>query len=82
MLELKSMNPTDLPRPVSIGKFSSLQVGSFLCYTSGMPFFEEQVQRMAGFSILRHRICMHMPAVEKIAYSMRIPKTGTKMLFH
>jgi hypothetical protein len=69
-----------LHQPVSIGKFSrlsrmilaSLQEGSFLCYAPGMPFFEEQVGKMARFTVMRHRISMHMPEVEQIAYSTRI----------
>jgi hypothetical protein len=73
-----------LHQPVSIGKFSSLsrkilaslQEGSFLCYAPGMPFFEEQVEQMAGFSVIRHGISMHMPEVEEIAYSTRIQRVG------
>jgi hypothetical protein len=73
-----------LHQPVSIGKFSSLstrilsslQEGSFLCYAPGMPFFEEQVEKMAGFTVIRHRISMHMPEVEQIAYSTRIQRAA------
>jgi hypothetical protein len=69
-----------LHQPVSVGKFSSLsrrilarlQEGSFLCYAPGMPFFEEEVEKMNGFTVMRHRISMHMPEVEEIAYSTRI----------
>jgi hypothetical protein len=71
-----------LHQPASIKKFSwlsmkilsNLQKCSFLCYAPGMPFFEALVERMAGYSVMRHRISMHMPEVEQIAYSTRIQR--------
>ena len=71
-----------LHQPSSVQKFSwlgrsilsCLQEGSYLCYAPGMPFFEEQVEKMEGFSVIRHGISMHMPEVEEIAYSTRIEK--------
>jgi hypothetical protein len=71
-----------LHQPAGIQKFAGLSVkilsslpeGSFLCYAPGMPFFEEQVEKMAGFSIMRHKISMHLHEVEQIAYSARIQR--------
>ena len=69
-----------LHQPAGIEKFSrlsmkilsSLRQGSFLCYAPGMSFFEAQVDQLAGFSVMRHRISMHLPEVEQIAYATRI----------
>jgi hypothetical protein len=73
-----------LHQPATVEKFarlamrilSSLQAGSFLCYAPRMPFFEEQIKMLAGFAIMRHRISMHLPEVEQIAYSTRIQRVG------
>jgi hypothetical protein len=71
-----------LHQPASTGKFSRLsmsilsamQEDSFLCYAPGMPFFEEQVEKMEDYLVMRHKISMHLPEVEQISYSTRIQR--------
>jgi hypothetical protein len=71
-----------LHQPAGVEKYSrltikilaSLQEGSFLGYAPGLPFLEEAVEKMAGYAVMRHRISMHMPEVERIAYSTRIER--------
>ncbi len=69
-----------LHQPVSIEKFTrlmmnilaSLEVGSFLGYAPGLPFFETEVEKMGKFKVTRRKISMHLPEVEQIAYSAKI----------
>jgi hypothetical protein len=71
-----------LHQPVSIEKFAkltmkilgNLQTNSFLCYAPGMPFFENQIEKMTQFSLERRKIAMQLPEVEQIAYSTKICK--------
>jgi hypothetical protein len=69
-----------LHQPVSIEKFAqltitvlnSLQIGTFLSYAPGLPFFESQIEKMGKFEVTRQKISMRLPEVEQIAYSTKI----------